>query len=94
MMHMHMLTLLQMRVLIQDSYDQDTKSVQSDEESVHADVDVELEPRPKWAKTTLQDARYLVGDPDDTKRTQSNFEDPPLLLTSTELMPPKNIFLV
>jgi hypothetical protein len=51
---------------------------------VHADADAEPEPRPKWAKTTLQDAGDLVGDPADTRRTRSDFEEPPLALTSTE----------
>jgi hypothetical protein len=50
--------------------------------------------RPKWAKTTLQDAGDLVGDPADTRRTQSDFEEPPLALTATELMPPRHLFLV
>jgi hypothetical protein len=36
-----------------DLYDLDTKSVQSYAESVHADADVDPEPRPKWAHTTL-----------------------------------------
>jgi hypothetical protein len=56
---------------------------------VHADADVEPEKRPKWAKTTLQDAGDLVGDPADTRRTRSDFEEPPLALTSTEPMPPR-----
>jgi hypothetical protein len=61
---------------------------------VHPDADVELEPRPKWAQTTLQDAGDLVGDPVDTRRTRSNFEEPPLALTATEPLPPEHIFLV
>jgi hypothetical protein len=59
-----------------------------------ANVDAELEHRPKWAKTTLHDAGDLVGDPADTRRTRSDFEEPPLALTTIELMPPKNLFLV
>jgi hypothetical protein len=51
---------------------------------VHADADAEPEKRPKWAKTTLQDVGDLVGDPVDTRRTRSDFEEPPLALTSTE----------
>jgi len=35
---------------------------------VHPDAYAEPEKRPKWAKTTLQDARDLVGDLDDTMR--------------------------
>jgi hypothetical protein len=61
---------------------------------VHVNVDVELEPRPKWAQTTLQDAGDLVGDLADTRRTRSNFEDPPLALTANEPFPPRHIFLV
>jgi hypothetical protein len=61
---------------------------------VHANVDTELDPRPKWVKTTLQDARDLVEDPSDTRRTRSDFEEPPLTLTTTKLIPPKHIFLV
>jgi hypothetical protein len=41
-----------------DSYldDLDTNLVQSYANSVHADADAEIEQRPKWNKTTLQDA--------------------------------------
>ena len=60
---------------------------------MHPNADAEPEQRPKWAKTTLQDAGDLVGDPVDT-RTQSDFVEPPLALTTTEPMPPRNIFLV
>ena len=49
--------------------DSDSKSVQSDAESKHPDAIAEPEQRPKWAQTTLQDARDLVGDPADTRRT-------------------------
>jgi hypothetical protein len=45
-------------------------------------------------QTTLQDAQDLVGDPTDTRRTQYDFEEPPLSFTSTEPFPPRNIFLV
>jgi hypothetical protein len=38
--------------------------------------------------------RDLVGDPTDTRRTRSDFKEPPLALTTTEPMPPKHIFLV
>jgi hypothetical protein len=79
---------------LEDSYDPDTDSIQSDVESVHVDADAEPKLRPKWAKTTLQDVGDLVGDPTDTRRTQSNFEEPPLALTATESMPPMHIFLV
>jgi hypothetical protein len=61
---------------------------------MHADADVDLESRPKWAKTTLQDARDLVGDLANTRRTRSDFEEPPISLTTTESMPPRHIFLV
>jgi hypothetical protein len=61
---------------------------------VHAYVDAELEKRSKWAKTTIHDVEDLVGDRTDTMRTQSDFKEPPLSLTSTKSMPPKNIFLV
>jgi hypothetical protein len=61
---------------------------------VHADEDVDPEPRPKWAQTTLQDVGDLVGDPTDTRRAQSNFEEPPLSLTATESFPPVHSFLV
>jgi hypothetical protein len=61
---------------------------------VHPDADAELEQRPKWAQTTLQDVGDLVGDTTDTRRTQFDFEEPPLALTSTEPLPPRNIFLV
>jgi hypothetical protein len=50
--------------------------------------------RPKWAQTTLQDARDLVGDPTNTRRTRSDFEEPPIALTTTEPLPSRHIFLV
>jgi hypothetical protein len=71
----------------EDSNDPDT-------ESVHANADAELEQRPKWPKTTLQDVGDLVGDLDNTRRTQSDFEESPLALTATEPMSPKHLFLV
>jgi hypothetical protein len=77
-----------------DLYDPDTKLVQSNADSTHPYVDAELEKRPKWAKTSLQDVGDLVGDPTDTRRTRSNFKEPPLALTSIEPMPTKNILLV
>jgi hypothetical protein len=36
---------------------------------MHPDGDAEPKQRPKWAKTTLQDAGDIVGDPVDTRRT-------------------------
>jgi hypothetical protein len=61
---------------------------------VHVDADAEPEMSPKWAKTTLKDAGDLVGDPAHTRRTRSDFEEPPLALTASEPMPPRHIFLV
>jgi hypothetical protein len=63
---------------------------------VHTDVvaEPEPEPRPKWAKTTLQDVGDLVEDSTDTMRTRSDFEEPPLALNATKLMPPMHLFLV
>jgi hypothetical protein len=42
-------------------------------ESEHLDADAEPKQRPKWEKTTLQDAGDLVGDPTDTRRTRYDF---------------------
>jgi hypothetical protein len=56
---------------------------------VHEDVDVDPKKR-----STLQDAGDLLGDPTNTRSNRSDFEEPPLELTATELMPPRNIFLV
>jgi hypothetical protein len=61
---------------------------------VHPYADAEPEQRPKWAQPTLQDAGDLVGDPTDTRRTRSDFEEPPLALTATEPFPPMHLFLV
>jgi hypothetical protein len=47
---------------------------------------------PKWVHNTLQDARDLVGDPVDTRRTRSDFEENPIALTATELFPSRHIF--
>jgi hypothetical protein len=73
-----------------DSYDSDTYSVQSE----HPDVVVELEQRPKWAQTTLQDVGDLVGDPADTRRTRYDFKEPPITLTTTEPFLSMHLFLV
>jgi hypothetical protein len=77
-----------------DSDDLDTESVQSYVELVYEDAYVEPETRPKWAQTTLQNAGDLVGDPTNTRRNRSDFEDLPLALTTTEPFPPKHLFLV
>jgi hypothetical protein len=74
-----------------DSY---LESVQSDAESEHPDAVVEPEKRPKWAQTTLQDVGNLVGDPADTRRIRSDFEEPPIALVATEPLPSRHIFLV
>jgi hypothetical protein len=78
----------------EDSDDSNSESVQSDGESKHLDAVAEPEQRPKWEQTTLQDARDLVGDPVNNKRTRSDFEEPPVALTATEPLPSKHIFLV
>jgi hypothetical protein len=78
----------------EDSDDLDSESVYLDANLEHPDVVVEPEQRPKWAQTTLQDAGNLVGDPADTRRTRSDFEEPPVALTSTEPFPSRHIFLV
>ena len=76
------------------SNDSNSESVQSYEELEHLDAVAEPEQRPKWAQTTLQYAGDLVGDPTDTRRTRSDFEEPPIALTSTEPFPSIDIFLV
>jgi hypothetical protein len=78
----------------EDSYDSDSESVQLDVESEHLDVVAEPEQRPKWAQTTLQDAGDLVGDLANTRRTRSDFEEPPIALTATEPFLSKHIFFV
>jgi hypothetical protein len=77
-----------------NSNDSDTESIQSDAESEHPDEPAELEKRPKWAHTILQDARDLVGDLVDTRRTRSDFEEPYVALSTTEPFPSRHIFLV
>jgi hypothetical protein len=61
---------------------------------VHPYADAKPQRRPKWNQTSLQDAGDLVGDPTNTRRTRSNFEEPPIALTSTEPFPSRHIFLV
>jgi hypothetical protein len=77
-----------------DDSDLDSESVQSDAELEHLDAVVEPKKRPKWAQTTLQDAGDLVGDPTDTRMTRSDFEEPPVALTTIEPLPSKHLFLV
>jgi hypothetical protein len=78
----------------EDSNDSDSELVQSYVDSEHLDAVAELEKRPKWAHTTLQDAGDLIGDPANTRRTQSDFEEPPVALTATEPLPSRHLFLV
>jgi hypothetical protein len=61
---------------------------------VHAYPYVEIDLRPKWAQTTLQDAGDHFGDLANTRKTQYYFEEPPLSLIATKPMSPKNLFLV
>ena len=81
---------------LEDSEDSDSDSelVQSDAESEHPNAVAEPEQKPKWAQTTLQDARDLVGDPTNTRRNQPNYEEPPLALTAIEPLPSRHLFLV
>jgi hypothetical protein len=72
------------QILIQYSYMQ----------LVHAYAYAEPKQRPKWAKTTLQDVRYVVGDPTDIRRTLYDFEGHPFALTTTELMPPRGSIFI
>jgi hypothetical protein len=74
--------------------DLDSESVHSNAELEHPDAVTEPEQRPKWVQTTLQDAGDLVGYLADTRRTQSDFEEPPIALTATEPLPSRHLFLV
>jgi hypothetical protein len=38
--------------------------------------------------------RGIIGDPTDTRRTQYDFEEPPITLIATKSLPPRHIFLV
>ena len=67
-------------------------SIKDSIQNPHADA--KLEKKPKWAQTTLQDVRNLVGDPINTRRNRYDFEEPPIALTATEPFPSMNIFLV
>jgi hypothetical protein len=57
-------------------------------------VVLESEKRPKWAQTTLKYAGDLVGDSADTRRTLSDFEEPPVALNTTKPFPSRHISLV
>jgi hypothetical protein len=78
----------------EDSDDSNSDSVQLDVESENPDAVVEPEKRPKWAQTTLQDAGDLIGDPADTRRTEYDFKEPPIALTTTETFPSMDLFFV
>jgi hypothetical protein len=73
-----------------ESDDSDSETVQSE----HPDAVAGPEQRPKWARPTLQDAGDLVGDPTDTMRTRSDFEEPHVSLIATEPLPSRHLFLV
>ena len=77
----------------EESNDSGLDSVQLDAESKHPNVAAELEQRPKWEQTTLRDAGDIIGDLADTRRTWSNFEEPPFSLTTNEPLPSKHLFL-
>jgi hypothetical protein len=95
MMSLHMLTLLHMRVLIHRISMIQIQSHYNHIQSQCIHMNMKIQSRgPKWAKTTLQDAGDLVGDPSDTRRNRSDLEEPPLALISIELMPPKHLSLV
>jgi hypothetical protein len=36
----------------------------------------------------------MIGDPIDTRRTRSDFKEPPIALTATEPFPSRHLFLV
>ena len=78
----------------EDSDDSKSESIHLDADSYHLDAVADLEHRPKWAQTTLQDVGDLVGDPTDTRRTRYDLEEPPIALTTTEPLPSMHIFLV
>jgi hypothetical protein len=77
-----------------DSDDSDLESVYSDADSEYPYAVTEPEQRLKWAQTTLQDAGDLIGDPADTRRTRYDFMEPHVVLTATEPLPSRDIFLV
>jgi hypothetical protein len=79
---------------LEDSNDSDSESANLYVESENLDVVAEIEKRPKWEQTTLQDAGDLVGDPTNTRKTQSDFKEPPIALTTTKPFPSRNLFLV
>jgi hypothetical protein len=86
-----------------ESDDSDLESVQSYAElehpnatadSGHLDAVAYLEQRPKWVQTTLQDVGDIFGDPSDTRRTRSDFEEPLISLSVIEPFPSRHIFLI
>jgi hypothetical protein len=79
---------------LEDLDDLDSKLVQSNAYLDHPNVVAEPKKNPKWAQKTLQDVGDLVGDPSDTRRTRSDFKEPPVALTTTEPLPSMHIFLV
>jgi hypothetical protein len=62
-------------------------------QSIHMQLQSQIR-GPSGHKTTLQDAGDLVGDPTNTRRTQSDFEEPLVALTATEPFPSRHLFLV
>jgi hypothetical protein len=78
----------------ESAHSESTSNLSSDTESKdseHADAqlvqeDEEPQQRPKLTQTTLQDARDLVGDPADLRRTRCHFKEPPRVLTATKPM--------
>jgi hypothetical protein len=49
---------------------------------------------PKWAQTTLQATKDLVGDPTNQRGRRFQFEDPPHALTTTEPVIPMHCNIV
>jgi hypothetical protein len=92
--HAHADSCLDKSSDLEDSDDSDLDSVHLDVESENPDAVAKPDQRPKWAHTTLQDVGDLVSDPVNTRRTRSDFEEPPIALTATEPFPSRHIFLV
>ena len=76
-------------------------SVLEDEEQDQHDLDIEIEPqenpdptpipnqRPKWAQNLIEATLNVVGDPDDRRRTRSQYQNEHVSLSQRSLLSPE-----
>ena len=78
----------------EDQYDQDLDV--ENELQVDLDLDTILAPnkRPKWAQNLIEVAQNIVGDPDDRRRTRSQYHNEHVALYHSYPLLPERCFMM